>query len=372
MARRSKKIQNRIDRLSDLPDSILHHILSLVDTRSSFRTNVLSRRWTSLWKDVPVLTFGQAEAMSPLQFHGQVDRVLSLRSDSISLSRVTVDFFFWHAQVEWLLDQFDRIMKYAASHGVEELSIRVHNHPDFHVIELLCIAYQSLKVLEVTETWIGESDVGLWSCLQMLESLTLTRCFFVSDDPLHDAFTNFPRLETLKLDDCAYYEACVLIVNAPKLLNLEIVLPKSLSLEIDAPMLQSFTLNLGSSYYILPEVSKLNLPSLSRANIELVDHIHLFLPASDTSVTASMRQLLVERCANLFKALHNVQVLNLQVETLEACDSVKHQPSPFKRMKSVNLKYSEGSLDVPDEVIRYFLGGFPNEEDKHFTADKLC
>jgi len=36
------------DRLSDLPDPILHHILSLLDTKEAFQTSILSTRWKNL------------------------------------------------------------------------------------------------------------------------------------------------------------------------------------------------------------------------------------------------------------------------------------------------------------------------------------
>uniref|UniRef100_M1BL29 F-box family protein n=1 Tax=Solanum tuberosum TaxID=4113 RepID=M1BL29_SOLTU len=56
MAKKSKK---REDRLSDLPDSILIHILSMLcedaeDSKKVVRTSLLSKRWQFLWKSVPV------------------------------------------------------------------------------------------------------------------------------------------------------------------------------------------------------------------------------------------------------------------------------------------------------------------------------
>ncbi|EYU41152.1 hypothetical protein MIMGU_mgv1a026275mg [Erythranthe guttata] len=46
-----------IDRLSELPDSLLTHILPFILTRDSVRTCVLGQRWRYLWTDVPILDF---------------------------------------------------------------------------------------------------------------------------------------------------------------------------------------------------------------------------------------------------------------------------------------------------------------------------
>ncbi|CAN0909898.1 Putative F-box/LRR-repeat protein At5g02700 [Linum grandiflorum] len=377
MVRRSKRIQNRIDRLSELPESILHHILSFVDTKSSVRTSVLSKKWTSVWKHVPILSFGRAEALSDLHFEQQVDRVLSLRSDSSSIHRVTVDFGF-SQQVEWVKELCDRIVNYAASHGVRHLCVQ--GHPSFPAIKLLSVPYQSLKVLEFELTYIRITDIGLFSGLQLLQSLTLTECCFALGHRVHDAFINYPGLESLKLDNCHFFErkseARVLIVNGPKLLNLEIFSTDLDRLEIDAPKLQSFTLEIDSSDHRLPDVSKSNLPCLSRANIELMAHKYKFFAPASKSGTSCKRQLLLDGCATLFKTLHNVQFLGLRVRALklivDVCNSAKDQSSPFNRMKVLNLKFLEGSLGIPDEVISYFFGGSPYDEDQHFIAEKLC
>ncbi|GFY91802.1 hypothetical protein Acr_08g0001980 [Actinidia rufa] len=45
------------DRISDLPDSILVHILSLLPIEDAIKTDVLSKRWQFLWTHVPSLLF---------------------------------------------------------------------------------------------------------------------------------------------------------------------------------------------------------------------------------------------------------------------------------------------------------------------------
>ncbi|CAN1266862.1 Putative F-box protein At5g38390 [Linum perenne] len=357
--------QNRIDRLSDLPDSILQHVLSFLDTKSLVQTCILSRRWRCVWKHVDVLTFSKSSFRDDLKFEQHVDRVLALRSDCSGVSRVAVDFWVGiDRRME--TDLFDRIMRYAASHGVRELFIDTPHGCKLDAVGSMFACYQTLKALELQCSCIDETGVGLWSCLQLLESLTLTNCFIRFDD----AFANLPRLEALKLTRCFHTEATVLKVTGSKLHNLEIALPGFDSLEIIAPRLQSLSLKIDCRQHIGPDMSESNLPFLSRASIELLRNKHVFC---SYGVNDSKKQKLLKQCANLFKALHNVQALSIEVETfellIETCNSMKHESSPFKRMKSLNLKWSGPPLDVvPDQVIRYFLGGSRNEEDKRFTV----
>ncbi|CAN1266869.1 Putative F-box/LRR-repeat protein At5g02930 [Linum perenne] len=374
MVRRTKKIQEMkgIDRLSNLPDCILHQILSFMDTKSSIQTCILSRRWRSLWKYVPVLTFNQSSFRSNRGFEQYVDKVLSLRSDCSSISKVTIDY---HNKEKHL---FARVMKYAAFHGVQDLFVHSSSMRSLDVVVSVCYSYQSLKVLELNYIYFDKNAVGLWSCLQLLESLTLIGCRFVFRDAAYDAFNSFPRLETLKLDRCSAIaneiDASVLKVTAPKLLNLEITVPGFYSFEIVAPKLQSFTLEIDPyCNIIVPDVSESNLPSLDRANIKLLNW-HDFMDTSSSSDNDYTRRMMIDRCTSLFKILHNVRVLDLQVEAfellVEVCNLANREASPFERIKSLSLKHSEKSLDiVPDQVISYFLGESPNEEDKHFTVE---
>ncbi|CAN0879587.1 F-box/FBD/LRR-repeat protein At5g53840 [Linum grandiflorum] len=370
-SKKRRKLMVIPDRLSDLPDHILHHILSFLDTKSSVQTIILSKRWTSLWKYVPVLTFILKSFSSLDNFMQHANQVLSLRSDSSRVRKVAAHFVTVCPKE---MDLFDRIAKYAGSHGVEELFICVFGSLDV-VSGLVYACYQSLKVLELEGADFPDTyDDGLWSCLPMLESLTLTRCFLklCADDSLG----NFPTLGSLKLVKCYCRSSEIghLKIMAPELLNLEIVSSEFTSLEIVAPKLQSFTLKMdylcGIEY-----VSKSNLNSLNRASIKLFGDKDLFShrarDAEKQMVVDAEEQMVVEQCVNLFKILHNVQALDLEVERLELliqiCNS--EESSPFKRMKFLNLKCQDKFVgDVPNQIVGYFLGGSTNEEgEENFT-----
>ncbi|CAN0879614.1 Putative F-box/LRR-repeat protein At3g18150 [Linum grandiflorum] len=297
-----------IDRLSALPDDILHHILYFLDTTYSVQTIILSKRWTSIWKYVHALTFNRRSFSSDQSFEQHADQVLSLRPASSRVSKVAVSFF---AAEPKRIDLLDRITKYAASRGVQELFICLYGaYPDLFRIS----ASQSLKVLELEDTNFPKAYDELWSSLSMLESLTLTHCGLNFE--VDDSFGNFPRLGSLKLVNCFCYglncETHVLKVTRPELLNLEIASSPFTGLEIVAPKLQSFILKID--YFCrIRDLSKSNLPSLNRANIKLSRYKHVF---RDSTYDAIKQQVL-EQCVNLFKILHNIQVLDMEVQTLE-------------------------------------------------------
>ncbi|CAM0942829.1 unnamed protein product [Alopecurus aequalis] len=67
------------DRLSDLPDCLLHIIISSLGSRQAVQTSVLSRRWRHLWRDVPCAVVDEEEFVGDQweRFEDFADRLLT-------------------------------------------------------------------------------------------------------------------------------------------------------------------------------------------------------------------------------------------------------------------------------------------------------
>ena len=66
------------DRISNLPDSLLYHILSFLPTKEAVATTILSKRWKPLWTLVPTLDLRDNRWEKPKCFKYIVYRVLAL------------------------------------------------------------------------------------------------------------------------------------------------------------------------------------------------------------------------------------------------------------------------------------------------------
>ncbi|CAI0439984.1 unnamed protein product [Linum tenue] len=385
--------------LSDFPDEILHHVLSFVDTKSAVRTGLLSKRWTSLWKDVPVLNFVPKSFLTLASFRKHVYRLLSFRSHRTPVRDVNFDVcgYTRNETGGHIRKTIGQIMKYASSHsggGLDHLSITGDS-------KNLCFSYfaddistgshhASLKSMKLEECilWCVQFDDPVYKSsttlgFKLLTTLELRKCNLSSFCPMgpFDLIGDLPYLKHLKLLHC-YVEW--LIISGPQLLDLEIeFLENNCSYEVIAPKLKSLRLwgeRMGEP--IDEHISKeLSLPALDDANICLKWHNpHCW--ESDTYLEEQNRAFM-----NYLGGLHNVESLNLCFDKegdedweehhfpLNRIKSiVEHQAPPFTRLKTLRIQcaHQQRPPNVPYQVLRYFLEGSPNAEDKFVKLEMLA
>ncbi|KAF3321426.1 putative F-box/FBD/LRR-repeat protein [Carex littledalei] len=74
----SSSSQDNRDMLSNLPDPVLHHIMSFMPAMQAVQLCVLSKRWKTLWTTLPVLNFGFWELRNNQLNHSTLNRVKRL------------------------------------------------------------------------------------------------------------------------------------------------------------------------------------------------------------------------------------------------------------------------------------------------------
>ncbi|CAI0442853.1 unnamed protein product [Linum tenue] len=363
------ELEERIDRLSDLPDYILERILSLaaLDSKILVQTSIVSKRWRCLWKGVPALNFSRASFKAEWSFTDHVLMYLSLRCHSIAVGSIAFNFGSIICERARCMEMFDHVMQYAtAAHGgqLRHLSIscaggKVRLSPVVASITR-CPVYESLKVLKLKGFCLDTaalSSVGF----KLLTTLELHHCR-LSDYPTVHPLANLPAcLNYLKLNGCT--AQCWFRISSPQLLVLEIrSSPFSGGVEVFAPKLKSFSL--WCSMEDIKYIRQLNFPSLAHANIRLW--------GQDRHDWKDRTVLECFSCAyiNLLRGLHHVESLILRFDKSESgipwgdrqLPFSRMKPltkswkaSPFPRLKLLRVLYPRELSKLPLEVFRYFF-----------------
>ncbi|CAN0841449.1 F-box/FBD/LRR-repeat protein At2g04230 [Linum grandiflorum] len=189
------------DRISNLPDSILHHILSFLDTKSSVQTCVLSKQWESTWKHVHSLNL-DLEFDEYSRYERFVNKLLSLRHP-LPVSKV-----LWRAYygshgpitigIEFAL--LRRVIQYAVSHGAQHLDLkpRCQYEPNIPLLELFDSLSDTVTSLELLCFYFYCKPA---ECCQfrLLTTLKLESCRLSADGELVEPFSQFPCLKDLVL-----------------------------------------------------------------------------------------------------------------------------------------------------------------------------
>lgn len=306
------KVDDSDDRISNLPDAILTHILSFISTKEAVKTGILSKRWKFAWTFVPVLDVWEH------QFQ------LKTESSVECLEKARTRF----------LNFVDRVLMAANIHSLEKVSINGSCHDSSHIQSWIGAATE--RNVRKLELYIyHEHDVP--HCKLPLSSFS---CNTVEDLKLylnmvidfHVTSTCFPNLKVLELDSvicmddssadnlfssCPVLENLVIVrsVKWDNLRNLNVTSRslKSLSVRsqikdededrpwkvvIDAPALESLEI-VGSltQDYVLQDV-----PSIIKASFQLMD----FGNIAEEDYDCQMRMF------ELLRRVSNVKFLSLK------------------------------------------------------------
>ncbi|KAK6143909.1 hypothetical protein DH2020_024257 [Rehmannia glutinosa] len=197
MYSRKKKV-SEIDRLSELPDSILIRILSFLPTKLSVATTILGRRWRFLWAHVPNFDF-DGETHSPestMNFSDTINRVMLL-------SKVqTINTFRLYCSDKCRECEIETWLAAAIARNVQKFDLYIRCHDGFFAGLPRCVfTCKTLVDLRLHGCDLGFICCGLIISLPSLRKLQFSSVQFgCSDEALPRLFSGCPVLEELIID----------------------------------------------------------------------------------------------------------------------------------------------------------------------------
>ncbi|GJR77104.1 F-box domain containing protein [Tanacetum coccineum] len=358
------------DRLSNLPDDLIHKILSFVGIKLAVQTSALSRRWRYLWTSLPCLNFSREDFKTLPKFSKFVTHVLSCRNNQTETSSAKLSFRGKASQAF-----VKKILNYAFSYNVKQLTISCLSSSEF---PLSLFSSQSLEHL----TFAGlsyRSCVILTSTWELtsLTTLLFESIAFYDKVTANGIFSKCVNLKKLVLKDCDMtisngFDIChsglcdltlengrnfenVINVVAPQLKNLTVRYSRGLHL-ISAPKLVSLYFEgwLRSQW--------LKFSSYELCSLENVD----LCITKDWSYKPNKPD--AHTIFDLLQQLHSVKYLTLNLEMFQLLsplmELISYQPSPFVNLKSLKVYPSDLCVKVvqtiPAEVKKYLLDGSPS------------
>jgi hypothetical protein len=256
------------DRLSNLPESLILHTLSFLNTKHAVQTSVLSTRWKHLWKRLPALTLHSADFGAYKKFTRLVSKVLSLRDSSISLH--SLDFKRTNGRFEPALK---KIVNYAISHNVQRLGLCFNG--DIAQIPPTMFSCRTLTHLKLSIYNGGRGHETPFPKSLNLPALTDLQlgnfAFEVDENGCAEPFSTFNKMNSLLICNCTVMGATAnLYISSVTLVNLTIYNHRYdkcdfYQIHLFTPSLCKFVFN-GTPYL---QLSGSNVSSLKHVDIDV-------------------------------------------------------------------------------------------------------
>ncbi|KAF5179378.1 F-box/LRR-repeat protein [Thalictrum thalictroides] len=337
------------DKLSALPESLLHLILSFLDIKQVVQTSCLSTKWRNIWRSVPVLNIDyhsltkeseKKNISSKEKFMDIVDRVLFLRDDS-GIQKLKFFRFF-----PYDLGRVDALLLFVIKRQVKEILLQI-NPPitDYHQLPHLLFT----------------------SVIEMFEISTLSSRYSVQ---LPNSMCSATHLRILKLENIKLPEGDLngeLVISCPileEMLLIRCFHHGLKNLSICAPQLNKLAIY---DCHAASGKIKICTPNLTSLKLKYVWYKDYFLESLSSLVTATIevRNLSTKFLMNILNGLHNARTLKISGyghKTSPGCADLLDQGlNTCSNLRC--LKF----IDFPPPYITILLKLFPHIETLTFA-----
>jgi hypothetical protein len=181
--------ENRID---NLPDSILCHILSFLPTKHAATTSILSKRWKPVWLSVLALDFNDETFKDFSSFRNFVNSTITLRDKNVSIHSFN---FKCRSTSHFTQSQYDRILRTVMQYGVKDLNFDMSKKKRITKLPPCIFSFKLLQVLKLANMQVGDFDEVDFP---HLKTLHLNSIKFISHEHSVKFLFGCPILENLQ------------------------------------------------------------------------------------------------------------------------------------------------------------------------------
>nr|XP_043607786.1 F-box/FBD/LRR-repeat protein At5g56420-like [Erigeron canadensis] len=368
-SRRSQKkrtIVEEVDRLSSLPDDLIHKIFSYMGIKDTIGTSTLSSRWRYIWTSMSCLEFSDWKLSTLPKFSNFVTEYLSRRNNQTEVFSLNLSY---DGQVT---EPFvKKLLDYAYSHNIQQLDISYASPNWTSEFPLSLFSSQSLKHLSFTfEYGYCDKFLPTTSSFELPALTTLYLCgLTLCSDNCIVLFSKCPNLKNLTLSRWSTKESNDFTICHPQLTNLTLERGHSVKVvNVVVPQLEILVIRDRSSI-IRYVISSPNLASLVYSGY---DPLHLSTDGFPSLKEADICVLYPNNEAHhmvcLLQRLHNVKFLRLNLEIVKLLSScvelISHQPSPFVNLSSLTIFPKRVSREVrPKKMVTV------SAEVEHYLLD---
>ncbi|KAK7263574.1 hypothetical protein RJT34_31166 [Clitoria ternatea] len=358
------------DRISDLPDAVLHHILFLLPIKCVAQMSILSKRFKFLWTTFPDLDFTTLTNVNPFEISSnkknikfsKFERFLrhpldnSTRLDFITQVLSTRDknsdirILCFRARLSF--SRLNSLMRSAIRHNVRELDVEVDTEvftDDYFNFPRCVIGSESLKVLKLKSGFRLPPSSVMRTGFQSLQTLSLSYVVLYNQPSLPDLFSesSFPLLRTLHLDLCLGLKYLRVGCGALQDLSLERCYQLD-GLDLSCAKLERMRVIKCFDAYSDKSWARINAPKVEHlfwqhnalTDITSFEHstnflhevsLGFFIPSRD-NISAKLQSAI-----NFLSGLSHVHSLTLERQTIEILSNNHLLFHPFYNLKSLEL-----------------------------------
>nr|VDD17486.1 unnamed protein product [Brassica rapa] len=270
-------------RISQLPDPLICHVLSLLSTKEAVGTSILSTRWRNLWLWVHRFELSHWEFLDFNAFVSFGNRYFdSTRLSCIHNLKLTID----ENEASYLTPWIDALVKSKIQHLCVR---RTGGGSSFHEMPLSLYVCETLVSLKLVQLTLVDTEFVSLPCLKTMH---LYNNMYPKETTFERLVSSCPVLEDLMID-VLRNDAKVYRVHSRSLKRLRFLRSSSLQSDsvpgvvIDAPLLCSLRISDGVSKMFIVKDMKCNakldisfdfgLEAFDESNVSSISHIRNFL-----------------------------------------------------------------------------------------------